>query len=101
MPNFLFEPASHLIKEWPEVFEDLYINTVPVYYLEIINLEFTDGRVWEIDIKTELITQTPDSIVEGLLNTLQEYHLDILEVNFKFDITKLKRDITDSSKDIL
>ena len=54
MPNPLFRPPRHLVKEWPEVFEDLYMNTMPVAYLDLVHLEFKDGRIWEIDIKNEL-----------------------------------------------
>ncbi len=100
MPNPLFKPPRHLVKEWPEVFEDLYMNTMPVAYLDRIHLEFADGRVWEIDIKTELSKQTPDSIADVLVNTLQEYKDDIQKIDFKVDIDKLKKDIKDSSKNI-
>lgn len=100
MPNPLFKPPRHLVKEWPEVFEDLYMNTMPVAYLEIVHLEFSDGRVWEIDIKSELIKQTPESIADVLLNTLQEYKDEIKKIDFKVDILKLKKDISDSSKNI-
>lgn len=101
MPNPLFKPPRHLIKEWPEVFEDLYMNTMPVAYLELIHLEFSDGRVWEIDIKTELVKQTPESIADTLINTLQEYKEEIKKIDFKVDIDKLKKDIKNSSKQIL
>lgn len=101
MPNPLFRPPRHLVKEWPEVFEDLYMNTMPVAYLEKVHLEFADGRVWEIDIKAELAKQTPDNIADVLVSTLQEYKDDIKKIDFKVDIDKLKKDIKDSSKNIL
>ena len=100
MPNPLFKPPRHLVKEWPEVFEDLYMNTMPVAYLDRIHLEFADGRVWEIDVKTELTKQTPDSIADVLINTLQEYKDEIKKIDFKVDIDKLKKDIADSTKTI-
>ena len=100
MSNPLFRPPRHLVKEWPEVFEDLYMNTMPVAYLERIHLEFADGRVWEIDVKTELIKQTPEGIAEILANTLQEYKDEIKKIDFKVDIEKLKNDIVSSTKDI-
>ncbi len=100
MPNPLFKPPRHLVKEWPEVFEDLYMNTMPVAYLEKVHLEFADGRVWEIDIKEELAKQTPDSIADVLVSTLQEYKDEIKKIDFKVDIEKLKKDIKDSSKNI-
>jgi hypothetical protein len=101
MPNPLFRPPRHLIKEWPEVFEDLYMNTMPVAYLENIHLEFANGRVWEIDISEQLKNSTADDIAERLLNTLQEYKDEIKKIDFKVNIDRLKTDITDSTKNIL
>lgn len=101
MPNPLFRPPRHLIKEWPEVFEDLYMNTMPVAYLENIHLEFANGRVWEIDISEQLKNSTADDIAERLLNTLQEYKDEIKKIDFKVNIDRLKTDIMDSTKNIL
>lgn len=101
MPNPLFKPPRHLVKEWPEVFEDLYMNTMPVAYLETVRLDFTDGRVWEIDVKTELKKQSADGIADILITTLQEYKDEIKKIDFKVDIEKLKKDIEDSTKTIL
>ena len=100
MPNPLFKPPRHLVKEWPEVFEDLYMNTMPVAYLDIIHLEFADGRIWEINIQEELDKQTPDSIADTLINTLQEYKEEIKKIDFKVDIEKLKKDIQSSTNTI-
>ncbi len=100
MPNPLFKPPRQLIKEWPEVFEDLYMNTMPVAYLDLIQLEFADGRVWEIDIREELNKQDANSIADTLINTLQEYKDEIKKIDFKVDIEKLKLDIENSTKNI-
>ena len=93
MPNPLFKPPRHLVKEWPEVFEDLYMNTMPVAYLDSVRLDFIDGRVWEIDVKNELTKQTSENIADVLLNTLQEYKDEIKKIDFKVDVTRLKNDI--------
>jgi hypothetical protein len=90
----LFKPPRHLVKEWPEVFEDLYMNTMPVAYLDSVRLDFIDGRVWEIDVKNELTKQTADGIADVLLNTLQEYKDEIKKIDFKVDVTRLKNDIS-------
>jgi len=93
MPNPLFKPPRHLVKEWPEVFEDLYMNTMPVAYLDSVRLDFIDGRVWEIDVKNELTKQTSENIADILLNTLQEYKDEIKKIDFKVDVSRLKNDI--------
>ena len=100
MPNPLFKPPRILVKEWPEVFEDLYMNTMPVVYLECVQLEFTNGRVWEIDVKDQLKTEDADDVAQRLLETLQEYKDEIKNIEFKFDIDRLKRDIKNSTNDL-
>jgi hypothetical protein len=83
------------------VFEDLYMNTMPVAYLDTIHLEFADGRVWRIDIKDQLKESEADSIADKLLETLAEYKDEIKKIDFKVDIERLKKDIGDSTKSIL
>jgi len=73
---------------------------MPVAYLDSVRLDFTDGRVWEIDVKNELTKQTPDGIAEVLINTLNEYKDEIKKIDFKVDVIRLKNDIVSSTKDI-
>lgn len=73
---------------------------MPVAYLDSVRLDFTDGRVWEIDIKSELAKQSADAIADVLVHTLQEYKDEIKKIDFKVDIVRLKKDIVDSTKDI-
>lgn len=101
MPNPLFKPPRHLVKEWPEVFEDLYMNTMPVAYLDTIHLEFADGRVWQINIKDQLSREDPDNIADRLIDTLSEYKDEIKKIDFKVDVDRLKKDILDSTKTML
>jgi hypothetical protein len=100
MLNPLFKPPNYLVKEWPEVFEDLYMNTMPVAYLDFIYLEFSDGRLWEIDIRNQLKENSADDIADRLLETLQEYQSEISKIDFKVDINRLKLDIKKSSNKI-
>lgn len=101
MPNSLFRPPSHLVKEWPEVFEDMYMNTMPVAYLEIIHLEFADGRIWQINVKEQLLETEPDAVADRILTTIQEYKKDITKIDFKIDINRLKIDVKASSNNLL
>ena len=98
MPKPLFKPPKHLVKDWPEVFEDLYMNTMPVAYLEMIRLEFGNGRVWEIDIQEQLQHADSDSIADKLVDTFQEYKEDIQKIDFKINVDKLKADICDQTR---
>jgi hypothetical protein len=97
MSKPLFRPPKHVIKEWPEIFEDLYMNTWPVAYLETVHFIFEDGRIWQIDIANQLDCYDADTVAEKMLETLQEYKNDIKTIDFKLDIKKLKKDIKDST----
>ena len=74
---------------------------MPVAYLEMVHLEFVNGRVWQIDIKEQMKALNSDEIAAKLLETLQEYKDEIKKLDFKVDIERLKKDIGDSTKTIL
>ena len=97
MPNPLFKPPRHLVKEWPEVFEDLYMNTMPVSYLEMVHLEFANGRIWQINVKDQLKDLESEEVSKRLLDIVQEYKDDIKKMDFKIDIERLKSDIKNST----
>ena len=95
MSKALFRPPRHLVKEWPEVFEDMYMNTMPVAYLDQITIEFNDGKIWEIDIANQLKDSDADAVCAKLLDIMQEYKNSIVKMDFKIDVDKLKKDIKD------
>lgn len=101
MPKPLYKLPNHFVKEWPEIFEDLYVNTIPVYYIEFVRLEFKNGRVWEIDVKEQLADSHAQIISDRLVETFHEYREDITKIDFRFDISRLKKDIAESSSKIL
>lgn len=100
MPKRLFKPPSHMISDWPEVFSDLYMNTMPVAYLDMIKFEFKDGRVWELNIQELIQRISVSDVAEKLLNTVSEYRHEIKNIDFKLDVDRLKKDIENKTKDI-
>lgn len=101
MHRHYFKPPKHLVEEWPEVFKDLYMDTMPVAYVDKMIIEFTDGRIWEINIKDQLKTEDPNKIAKKLLDTLSEYKDTIKNLDFKIDVELLKNDIKKKTKKIL
>jgi hypothetical protein len=100
VPKQLFKPPGHLIKEWPEVFEDLYMNTMPVAYLNKLRLEFLDGRIWEINIEDQLDEEESEGVADKLLSIFQEYREEIKKIDFEMDIERLKKDIKESTDNL-
>lgn len=101
MPNRLYRPPVNLINEWPEIFEDLHITTMPINYLNSILIEFSNGRVWEISVRDQLAIESAEKLTKKLFETLQEYKSEIVKVDINLDVVRLKKDIKQSSKNIL
>ena len=101
MSKRLFRPPEHLIKQWPEVFDDMYMNTMPLFYLNSVQLEFKDGRIWEIDIKTQLISLEAQVVADKILDMFDEYGQEIENIKFDIDTEQLKEDIKNQTKGML
>jgi len=101
VPKKLFKPPTHIVKEWPEVFEDLYMNTMPVAYLDVIKLEFTNGRIWELNIPELIATSDSHEVADKLVELFQEYQDDIKKIDFEIDVDRLKGDIAKETKKFL
>ena len=39
-----------VIEHWPEVFNDIKLNVLPIRYLNKVLINFKDGKIWEIKI---------------------------------------------------
>lgn len=98
MPKRFYKAPAHVVKEWPEVFSDLYMNTMPVAYLNVIKLEFKNGRIWEIQVKELLAKTSISEVADKLLETIYEYKDEIQKVDFDVDVERLKHDIQNETK---
>lgn len=96
MSKRLFRPPAHLVDQWPEVFDDMLMNSMPLAYLKTIKLQFEDGRIWHISIEDLMLTQTSDEIIENLLDILED--LSITNIDFDIDVDKLRKDISIETK---
>lgn len=77
------------------------MNSMPIRYIHGVELEFRDGRIWEVDISEQLPFSHEDDIVERLMSALNEMAGDIIGINFNIDVEKLKVDIQDQTKNIM
>lgn len=99
MPKKLFRPPEHLVDQWPEVFDGMPMNSMPLVYLRNLEIEFADGRIWSISIKEMLEDRSTNEVIENLLSILED--LDIKNVNFDIDIDQLKFDINNQVKGLI
>jgi len=101
MPKNYFKVPENLISEWPEIFEDMWISTMPVDYLHTLQIEFVNGRVWEINITEQIGKEQSEFLSKRLKETFVEYRDTIKDVQFQLNIKKLKKDIAQSTKNFL
>jgi len=84
---------------WDEVFDDIEVRSVPVEYLESLNIRFVDGRTWSVLIDKK--KNQDISIEESIEQLLNEYEDEIESVDFKVDTEKVKKDINKRTKSFL
>jgi hypothetical protein len=83
---------SDIVNAWPEIFKDITIDVVPIEYLHSVKVYFTDGKVWDIDVKKS--RNKPNLDIETALEDLfREYETSIKNIDFRLDTAKVKRDI--------
>ena len=97
MPDKL--PPS-IVEQWPEVLKDIEIKAVPAEYLKAVNVTFTDGKVWIIDVHEGLTDddQSEMPIEDALEEFFTEYNDTIVQVEFQLDAPALISDIKSRTK---
>lgn len=83
---------QEVIDSWPEVFGDIDVKSVPLEYLNAIHVAFKNSDTWVIDF-TKKKDVTPDVINRELAALFEEYEDEIVNVDFKLDTQKVKKDI--------
>lgn len=89
-----------VIDHWPEVFNDVDIDVVPIEYLDSIRIGFIDGKVWHIDLKDPK-NQKTESFEDAIEDLFEEYADVIESVDFRLNTEKVKQDITKRTKQFL
>jgi hypothetical protein len=85
------------VDEWPEILNDVDIETIPIEYLHAIFITFQDGNVWEIDINNRDFNENTEEAarsVEDELGDLFEEFADVIDrIDFRLDTERVKNDI--------
>jgi hypothetical protein len=85
--------ADKVINVWPEIFGEVVINELPLYYVDAVLLNFKNGKCWEISIP-EKTRHTTLAEFEGSINELMSsYEKSIQKVEVRIDTDKIKEDV--------
>ena len=90
---------KEVISHWPEVFDDVEIDVVPLEYLDSVRVQFADGKIWDIDINTQ--KNKVEDLERSLDELFEQYQDHIKNVDFRLNTEKVKRDITSRTKKFL
>lgn len=90
---------QEVINHWPEVFEDVDIDVVPLEYLESVRVEFKDGKIWDIDINTQ--KNKVEDLEKSLDDLFDQYQDHIKNVDFRLNTKRVKQDITSRTRKFL
>lgn len=90
---------EEVISHWPEVFDDVEIDVVPLEYLDSVRVQFVDGKTWDIDINTS--KNKVEDLEKSLDDLFQEYQDHIKTVDFRLNTEKVKQDITSRTRKFL
>ena len=85
--------TQDFVKEWPEVLEGLHFQNMPVKYLLYINILLKNNLTIHYDIAKELKTKKQETIARFLRKTIEQHYIKIKNVDMKFDIHALKKDM--------
>ena len=84
---------KEVVAHWPEVFEEVSLNVLPLLYLHSVVINFKDNKSWEIKLTTKIKKDGWDSFQQSLSELLTSYEDQIDDVDFKLDAVKVKKDV--------
>jgi hypothetical protein len=82
-----------VVKHWPEVFNDVEIQTIPIEYLVSVRVEFDDGKIWDIELDKKKQDATREELEESLSTFFEEYSDSITNIDFRLDTKKVINDV--------
>ena len=85
--------TKNFVEEWPEVLEGLQFQNMPVKYLSYIKITLKNNITRHSDIASELKVKKQEAIARVLKQTLEANYRKIKDVDMKFNIPALKKDM--------
>lgn len=86
--------SKEVIESWPEIFDEVQLNVVPVKYLCSIHVKFKDKRVWTIKVGPNSRDENWRMIQDNIHELMMNYKKHIESIDFKLDTDKIRKDIS-------
>jgi len=90
-----------VIEHWPEVFNDIKLNVLPIRYLNKVLINFKDGKTWEIKITAKARREGWPLLEKSLSDLCKTYEDSIDNIDFKLDSQQVRKDVESSTQKFL
>ena len=74
---------------WPEIFENVRLNIVPLNYVQSMKLSFANNRVWHVTFKPS--HNFSSSVEDAVVSIIKEYKAQIQSIDFNLDAETIKQ----------
>lgn len=92
---------QNIIDQWPEIFSDIDLATIPLDYLHNVEILFKDGTRWNVVISKKDKEMMEGNLPRELTELFNNYEGKIANVDFRLDVPQIKKDVTKSTKKFL
>jgi len=92
---------QNIIDQWPEIFADIDLSSIPLDYLHNVVITFKDGNQWNVIIKKRDREVMKGNLPKELTELFNNYEKNIANVDFQLDIPQMKKDVEKSTKKFL
>ena len=82
-----------VVEHWPEVFGEITLNVVPLWYLDTVTIKFKNTKVWELKITKQQSKEDWNTFESNLKDMLSTYESEIDNIDFKLDTERIKKDM--------
>lgn len=90
-----------VIRHWPEVFKYVDVQTIPIEYITSAHIYFRGGKEWIVEFEQTQANEKVKNIGNELEALLEEYEDEIVNVDFRMDTVKVKRDIQKKTRQFI
>ena len=90
-----------VVAHWPEIFEEIHLNVLPLGYLDSVLINFKDGKTWEIKLSAQTKRAGWEPFEKSLSELCSQYETKIDNIDFKLDTPRVRKDIENSTQKFL
>lgn len=93
--------TQDFVKEWPDVLEGLSFQSMPIKYVQSINIILKNNASLKLDIEKELKIKNQKAVADWIKKYIETNYNTIRTVDIKFNISRLKQDMESKTAKIL